>query len=308
MDFHPLQAKRLLASFLPLIVSLLLGTVDAHGQKLDMEKLKGIRARSIGPAGMSGRVTSIDVVLKNPQIIYAAMWDARLGPWEDKNSYEGTHGGLFKSTDGGNTWKQLIDGLPKDLVQINIAIAASNPSRIYATLSTKEEGAYASSKGLGVYRSDDAGMSWRKITDDPRPAMKIGGGDLPVPRVDPQNPDVVYTTSIVTCKSTDGGKTWISLRGAPGGENRFGAGRTPHSVSGIAIRARPVFGQRTIANGCRRSGRLGVLPPHIATSARRHGATWAAGAGVLFPFRQIQVSAGVPSQSVCAPRRRDQSA
>ncbi len=143
----------------------------------------------------------------------------RLGPWEDKNSYEGTHGGLFKSTDGGSTWKQLTNGLPKDLVQINIAIAASDPNRIYATLSTKEEGAYASSKGLGVYRSDDAGMSWRKITDDPRPAMKIGGGDLPVPRVDPQNSDVVYSTSIVTCKSTDGGKTWISLRGAPGGDD-----------------------------------------------------------------------------------------
>jgi photosystem II stability/assembly factor-like uncharacterized protein len=156
---------------------------------------------------------------KNPQIVYAAMWDARLGPWEDKNSYEGTRGGLFKSTDGGSTWKQLTVGLPKDLVQINIAIAPSAPSRIYATLSTKEEGAYASSKGLGVYRSDDAGMSWRKITDDPRPAMKIGGGDLPVPRVDPQNPDVVYSTSIVTCKSTDGGKTWISLRGAPGGDD-----------------------------------------------------------------------------------------
>ncbi|MFL6426901.1 MAG: WD40/YVTN/BNR-like repeat-containing protein [Acidobacteriaceae bacterium] len=155
----------------------------------------------------------------NPRILYASMWDARLGPWEDKNGYEGTHGGFFKSTDGGSTWKQLTDGLPKDLVQINIAIAASDPNRIYATLATKEEGAYGSSKGLGVYRSDDAGMSWRKITDDPRPAMKIGGGDLPVPRVDPQNPDVVYSTSIVTCKSTDGGKTWISLRGAPGGDD-----------------------------------------------------------------------------------------
>jgi photosystem II stability/assembly factor-like uncharacterized protein len=156
---------------------------------------------------------------KDQQIIYASMWDARLGPWEDKNSYEGTHGGLFKSTDGGSTWKQVTNGLPKDLVQINVAIAASDPNRIYATVSTKEEGAYASGKGLGVYRSDDAGMSWRKITDDSRPAMKIGGGDLPVPRVDPQNPDVVYSTSIVTCKSTDGGKTWISLRGAPGGDD-----------------------------------------------------------------------------------------
>jgi photosystem II stability/assembly factor-like uncharacterized protein len=156
---------------------------------------------------------------KNPQVVYASMWNARLGPWEDRNSYEGTNGGLFKSTDGGTTWKPLTNGLPKDLVQINVAVAASDPNRIYATLSTKEEGAYGSSKGLGVYRSDDAGENWRKITDDPRPAMKIGGGDLPVPRVDPQNPDVVYSTSIVTCKSTDGGKTWISLRGAPGGDD-----------------------------------------------------------------------------------------
>jgi photosystem II stability/assembly factor-like uncharacterized protein len=156
---------------------------------------------------------------KNPQVVYASMWDARLGPWEDRNSYEGTHGGLFKSADGGTTWKPLTNGLPKDLVQINVAVAASDPNRIYATLSTKEEGAYASSRGLGVYRSDDAGESWRKITNDPRPAMKIGGGDLPVPRVDPQNPDIVYSTSIVTCKSTDGGKTWISLRGAPGGDD-----------------------------------------------------------------------------------------
>ena len=105
-------------------------------------------------------------------------------------------------------------------MQINVAIAASDPQRLYATLSTTEEsGGYASDTGLGVYRSDDGGESWRKITDDPRPAMKIGGGDLPVPAVDPKNPDIVYSTSIVTCRSTDGGKTWISLRGAPGGDD-----------------------------------------------------------------------------------------
>jgi len=156
---------------------------------------------------------------KNPEVVYASLWDARLGPWEDKNNYEGTNGGLFKSIDGGTTWKQLTNGLPADLVQINVAIAVSDPQRLYATVSTKAEGAYGSNKGLGVYRSDDAGLNWQRITDDPRPAMKIGGGDLPVPVVDPQNPDIVYSTSIVTCKSTDGGKTWISLRGAPGGDD-----------------------------------------------------------------------------------------
>jgi photosystem II stability/assembly factor-like uncharacterized protein len=162
-----------------------------------------------------------DVVIgpKDPQVVYASLWGERLGPWEDANTYDTSNGGLFKSTDGGSTWKQLKNGLPDDLVQINVAIAASDPQRLYATVSTKTEDGYATDKGLGVYRSDDAGASWQKITNDPRPAMKIGGGDLPVPVVDPQNPDVVYSTSIVTCRSTDGGETWISLRGAPGGDD-----------------------------------------------------------------------------------------
>lgn len=162
-----------------------------------------------------------DVVIdpKNPQVVYASLWGERLGPWEDANTYDTTNGGLFKSIDGGTTWKKLTNGLPSNLVQINVAIAASDPQRLYATISTTVQSGYQSDKGLGVYRSDDAGQTWRKITDDPRPAMKIGGGDLSVPVVDPTNPDVVYSTSIVTCRSTDGGKTWISLRGAPGGDD-----------------------------------------------------------------------------------------
>jgi photosystem II stability/assembly factor-like uncharacterized protein len=155
----------------------------------------------------------------HPNVVCAAMWESRLGPWEDGNSYDGTHGGLFKSTDGGETWHKLTKGLPENLVQINVAIAASNPNRLYATLSTTKEGGYGSGAGLGVYRSDDAGESWSKATDDPRPAMKIGGGDLPVPAVDPKDPNTVYSASIVTVRSTDGGKTWTSLRGAPGGDD-----------------------------------------------------------------------------------------
>ena len=166
------------------------------------------------PAGRISRWTR-----RIPDVLYAGLWEAREGPWEDGNSYSGTGGGLFKSTDGGSTWKQLTNGLPKNLVQINVAVAASDPKRIYATVATNEPGDYASAKGLGFYRSDDAGESWVKITDDPRPAMRIGGGDLPIPRADPKNPDVVYSASIVTERSTDGGKTWSSIRGAPGGDD-----------------------------------------------------------------------------------------
>ncbi len=162
-----------------------------------------------------------DVVLDpaNPQVVYASLWESRLGPWEDGNQYEGTHGGLFKSTDGGDTWKPLSKGLPENLVQVHIAVSPSDENRLYATVATAKQGGYASAAGLGVYRSDDAGESWYKVTDDPRPAMKIGGGDLPEPAVDPKNADVVYSASIVTERSVDGGHTWISLRGAPGGDD-----------------------------------------------------------------------------------------
>ena len=163
--------------------------------------------------------SDIEMDPSNPDVLYAGLWQARQGPWEDANAYGGPGGGLFKSTDGGQTWRQLTQGLPTDLVQINVAIAPSQPSRLYATFSTTRPSGYASGKNLGFYRSDDAGETWQKITDDGRPAMKIGGGDLPIPRVDPKNPDVVYSTSIVTVRSEDGGKTWMSLRGAPGGDD-----------------------------------------------------------------------------------------
>src|SRR5262249_14602214 len=105
----------------------------------------------------------------------------------------------------------------------------------YASLSTTDRSGYGSSKGLGFYRSDDAGESWVKITDDPRPAEKIGGGDLSVPVVDPQNADIVYAASIVAHKSTDGGKTWHSWRGAPGGDDYQNLWINPNDTNTILL-------------------------------------------------------------------------
>jgi len=154
----------------------------------------------------------VEIDPSNPDVVYASMWEAREGPWEDNNDYNGTGGGLFKSSDGGTTWRQLSNGLPKDLSQIYVAIAPSDSRRLYATLAT-------ASGRLAVYRSDDAGENWSQITTDPRPAGRIGGGDLPVPKVDPKNPDVVIIASTVTMRSADGGKTWSGFRGAPGGDD-----------------------------------------------------------------------------------------
>lgn len=161
----------------------------------------------------------VEIDPSNPDVLYGSLWEVREGPWEDNNFFAGTGGGLFKSTDGGNNWKQLTNGLPKNIVQINVAIAASQPTRLYATLGTTQKGEYESGAGLGFYRSDDAGENWYRVTSDPRPALRIGGGDLPVPKVDPKNPEVVYSASIVTMRSTDGGKTWTGIRGAPGGDD-----------------------------------------------------------------------------------------
>jgi photosystem II stability/assembly factor-like uncharacterized protein len=156
--------------------------------------------------------SDVEIDPANPDVMYASMWEVREGPWEDGNEFNGTGGGLFKSTDGGSTWHPLTNGLPKDLSQVYVAIAPSDSRRLYATLAT------ASGK-LGVYRSDDGGDSWSQITDDPRPAGRIGGGDLPIPKVDPQNPDLLYVVSTVTMRSADGGKTWSGFRGAPGGDD-----------------------------------------------------------------------------------------
>jgi photosystem II stability/assembly factor-like uncharacterized protein len=156
--------------------------------------------------------SDVEIDPNNAGVVYASLWEAREGPWEDGNLVNGTGGGLFKSTDGGSNWTQLSNGLPKDLSQINVAIAPSDSKRLYATVGS-------ASGALGVYRSDDAGETWTKITDDPRPSGRIGGGDLSVPRVDSKNPDIIYCASTVTMKSTDGGKTWFGFRGAPGGDD-----------------------------------------------------------------------------------------
>ena len=148
----------------------------------------------------------------NSQTIYADLWAARQGPWEN-GAWQGPGSGLFKSTDGGNNWRQLTSGLPtfqQGLGRIGFCIAPSDPRRIYATVD-------ASQQLGGVYRSDDAGESWRRINSDGR--LWGRGSDFAELRVDPKNPDVVYDANVVTWKSTDGGQSFAAFRGAPGGDD-----------------------------------------------------------------------------------------
>src|SRR4029077_16772643 len=104
-----------------------------------------------------------------PQTIYAVLWAARVAPWEVRSgeSFVANGSGLYKFTDGGNNWKQLSTGLPSSddgaLGRIGIAVAPSQPNRVYASVEAKKNG--------GVYRSDDAGESWQLVNGDRR----IGG-------------------------------------------------------------------------------------------------------------------------------------
>ena len=170
----------------------------------------------------------------DPNVLYAALWSVRSGPWEDKNVFNGS-GGLYKSSDGGDHWRRLTQGLPENLAQIEVAVSPSQPGRLYATLATSGEGDYSSAAGLGVYRSNDGGETWVRATSDPRPALRIGGGDLPIIKVDPRNADVLYSASLVTVKSTDGGAHWSSLRGSPGGDDYQNLWISPDDSRHIAL-------------------------------------------------------------------------
>lgn len=174
----------------------------------------------------------VDIDPSNPNIIFATLWEARQGPWEN-GAWAGLGGGVFKSTDGGATWKKLTNaGFPANLATAELTIAPTNAKRMYARIATgaapgaagvaqggrgggRAGGAPAGPQFAPFYRSDDGGETWAPTTND----MRVGTSDEAAILVDPKDPDVIIVTSQVTTRSTDGGKTWVPFKGAPGGDD-----------------------------------------------------------------------------------------
>jgi photosystem II stability/assembly factor-like uncharacterized protein len=169
----------------------------------------------------------------DPNTVYAGLWQQQES-FVEGNSFNGASGGVFKSIDGGSTWKQLGGGLPT-VLEANLAIAPSNTKVLYAMVAgapSAQAAARGQTEELGLYKSGDAGEHWHlAIHDpdakdrgaaskpDPRPLLRIGGGDLATLAVDPKNENVVYSASIVFWRSENGGVTWSAVRGSPGGDD-----------------------------------------------------------------------------------------
>ncbi len=143
----------------------------------------------------------------NPRILYAAMWEHGRLPWQVISGGPGS--GLYKSTDGGDTWTPMTEGLPEKMGKMAISVSPSNPEKVYALIESESDG-----EDRGLYRSTDAGGSWSRVTGEPRLVQRAWYYTELF--VDPKNEDRVYVLSAPALRSEDGGKTWEVLQGVHG--------------------------------------------------------------------------------------------
>lgn len=190
-------------------------------------------------------VGAIEVVIDptNPRNVYAGLWNTRRPPWFVYAPTNGPGGGIYKSTDGGDTWKELTNGLPVEgMGRSGIAVCPSEPSRVYAVIDNllpepgapapdpdaNPYGTAASGRG-GFFRSDDGGESWTRLSDDS--GLWGRGWYFEHVVVDPEDADLVYVSNVVVARSGDGGHTWEVIRGSPGGDDYHQAWISPDEPS-----------------------------------------------------------------------------
>jgi photosystem II stability/assembly factor-like uncharacterized protein len=143
------------------------------------------------------------------KIVYATLWNVRRPPWFIYAPANGPGAGIFKSVDGGTTWKEISEGIPfEGRGHIGISVAPTNRSRLYAVVDAKDG---------GVFISNDAGVTWTRLSNDKR--LWDRGWYFEKVTADPKNADVVYVMNTSIYRSTDAGKTWTPIKGAPGGDD-----------------------------------------------------------------------------------------
>jgi photosystem II stability/assembly factor-like uncharacterized protein len=159
---------------------------------------------------------AIDLVYKpgDPRTVYAALWQTRRPPWNVYAPSSGPGGGLFKSVDGGATWTEIVGhGLPDSPGRIGLATAEGAPDRLYALIDAQKTGGGAG----GLYRSDDAGATWSKMTGDPRVWQR--GWYFGQLTVNPKNADQLWVLDTIVLRSDDGGRSFIPIKGDPTGDD-----------------------------------------------------------------------------------------
>lgn len=171
----------------------------------------------------------VTIDTNNPKVVYAAMWEARQGPWEN-GQWQGPSSGLFKSENGGESWQKLTKGLPtaaQGIGRIGFALAPSNSRVLYATVDSGNQS--------GLYRSNDAGNNWTKVNSEGRLVSR--GADFAEVKVDPKNPEIVYVADTSFYRSKDGGKTFTCIKGSPGGDDYHRAWINPDRPEIIMLAA-----------------------------------------------------------------------
>jgi photosystem II stability/assembly factor-like uncharacterized protein len=154
---------------------------------------------------------AIDLAIdpSRPRTLLAAMWQTRRPPWNAYPPSNGPGSGLYRSDDGGDTWRPVAGGFPTQKVgRIGVAFAPSEPRRVYALVDAKPG---------GVWVSEDGGETWTAASHDRRiweRGWYFGGITA-----DPKDPNTVYACDVALYRSTDGGRTFLPFKGAPGGDD-----------------------------------------------------------------------------------------